>query len=120
MKPSPVPVSVQRWLAVALLGGNLFLCGALAQRTGVRRVSAIRFWSLGDITRIAIEVSGEVQYRSERVENPDRLLFDLEGVKPRAGIRGIEVIPVGDKLVNQIRVAETRPGITRVVSIGSM
>jgi len=115
MKPSPVPVSVQRWLAVALLGGNLFLCGALAQRTGVRRVSAIRFWSLGDITRIAIEVSGEVQYRSERAGNPDRLFFDLEGVKPRAGFRGIEVIPVGDKLVNQIRVAETRPGTTRVV-----
>ena len=115
MKPSPARASIQRWLAAVLLGGGLFLCCALAQRTAVRRVSAIRFWSLGDITRIAVEVSGDVQYRSERVKNPDRLFFDLEGVKPRAGSPRMEVIPVGDKLVKQIRIAETRPGTTRVV-----
>jgi N-acetylmuramoyl-L-alanine amidase len=62
-----------------------------------------------------VEVSGEVQYHSERIPDPERLFFDLEGVKPRTGSSRIEVIPVGDRLVRQIRVAETRPGTTRVV-----
>ena len=45
--------------------------------------------------------------RSDRLENPDRLFFDLSGTKPDLGAKGITVIPVSDTLVRQIRVAET-------------
>src|ERR1035438_1355399 len=44
-------------------------------------ITAIRFWSLGDVTRIAIESDGDFSIRSDRLENPDRLFFDLVGAK---------------------------------------
>jgi N-acetylmuramoyl-L-alanine amidase len=70
---------------------------------------------LGDATRIAIEVSSEFQYRSDRLANPDRLFFDIKGAKPEMVRKGTHVIAVGDALLKQIRVAETQPGVTRVV-----
>jgi len=80
-----------------------------------QQLVAVRFWSLGATTRIAIETDGPVAYRSERLFNPDRLFFDLLNTVPRENRKLVQVIPVGDQLVNQIRVALTRPGVTRVV-----
>jgi N-acetylmuramoyl-L-alanine amidase len=78
-------------------------------------ITAVRFWSLGDITRIAIESDGDFTIHSDRLENPERLFFDLVGAKPSLGSKGTTVIPVSDALVRQIRVAETQHGVTRVV-----
>ena len=79
------------------------------------RVTEVRFWSLGDVTRVAIEVSSSFTYTADRLSNPDRLFFDLRGASPEMVHKGTRSIPVGDPLVNQIRIAETLPKVTRVV-----
>ena len=78
------------------------------------KVTAVRFWSLTDNTRIAIEATAQFQFRSDRLQNPERLFFDLVG-KPDMGPKGTKIIAVGDRLVRQIRIAETQRGVTRVV-----
>ncbi len=92
---------------------------AAAMPGGVRAeshsVTAVRFWTLGDVTRIAVETDGEFQLRSDRLQNPDRLFFDLIGTRPNIGGKGLNVIPVSDRLVKQIRVAETQHNVTRIV-----
>jgi N-acetylmuramoyl-L-alanine amidase len=88
----------------------------LAQAQAVSpRITAVRFWSLGDVTRIAVEIDGEAQYHAERIASPDRLFLDLSGVERPTGTRGVQAIEVGDRLVRQIRVAVVQPGTTRVV-----
>jgi N-acetylmuramoyl-L-alanine amidase len=84
---------------------------ALAQES----VTAVRFSSLGDTTRVAVEASGAFQFTSGRLANPDRIFFDLPGTVPTLDRKGINVIPVGDSFLRQIRVAETQRGTTRVV-----
>src|SRR5690349_16159709 len=76
------------------------------------KVTAVRFWSTGDTTRVAVEVSGEFKYKSDNLDTPPRLFFDVQGSKPAVAQK---TIPVGDHLLKQIRVAETQPGTTRVV-----
>jgi len=78
-------------------------------------VTAVRFWSLGKITRIAIETDGDFHVRSDRLDNPDRLFYDLTGTRPVLSHKSMTVIPVGDKFVKQIRVAEPQRNVTRVV-----
>lgn len=90
------------------------LCGA-AGINAPSKVTAVRFWSLGDVTRVAIEVSSEFHYKSDRLANPDRLFFDIQGARPQMVSKGMHVIVVGDPILKQIRVAETQPGVTRVV-----
>src|SRR5581483_4314964 len=104
-----VPVS----LATALLS---FGSPANNQTSATPRVQAIRFWSFGDVTRIAIQTDGEYKLQSDQIENPPRVYFDLTGLRPPATAhRGMETIQVGDHRVKQIRVAEVSPGKTRIV-----
>jgi N-acetylmuramoyl-L-alanine amidase len=98
-------------IATALLACMGAVCPAPAQL----EVRAVRFWSLPEATRIAVEANGDFQFRSERLSNPDRVFFDLLAATPRMGVKGVHVTPVGDKLLKRIRVAETQPGMTRVV-----
>jgi len=96
------------WLVAILLTGST----GFAQQ----EIRAVRFWSLGGTTRIAVETDGPVQYRSGRLSNPDRIFFDLPGTLPaREHRRTVQVIPVDDGVVKQIRVALTKPGVARVV-----
>src|SRR5258707_5934003 len=77
----------------------LFLIAATlppAARGEMHYITAVRFWSLGDITRIAIESDGDFAVRSDRLENPGRLFFDLVCAKPNLGHKGMIVIPVSD------------------------
>lgn len=80
---------------------------------GQTRITAVRFWSVGDVTRVAIETDGETHYRAEQIDNPDRLFLDLQNTRPQS--RGLETISVGDRLLKQIRIARTLPSVTRVV-----
>jgi len=88
---------------------------AASSKSPASKVSAVRFWSLGDLTRVAIDVSADFKYKSDRLTNPDRLFFDIEGAKPEMIEKGLRTIPVGDGILKQIRIAETQPGVTRVV-----
>src|SRR5580698_9505612 len=66
------------------------------------KVTAVRFWSLGDVTRVAIEVSSDFKYRSDRLDNPDRLFFDIRGARPVMAEKKMYTVPVGDPLLKQI------------------
>ena len=75
----------------------------------------MRHWSVADVTRVAIEVSGEFQFRTDRLHNPERVYFDILNARPQMGSRRVWAETVDDKLLTKIRVAETQPDITRVV-----
>ena len=76
------------------------------------KVTAVRFWSASGTTRVAVEVSGEFKYKSDNLENPPRLFFDVQDSRPSMTQK---TIAVGDHLLKQIRIAETQPGTTRIV-----
>src|SRR5438034_10085349 len=94
-----------------LLASTGSFCPAASQL----EVTAVRFWTFAEVTRIAVETNGEFRFRSDKLYNPDRLFFDLLGTKPRMGVKGVQTTVVGDKLLKRIRIAETQPGMTRVV-----
>jgi N-acetylmuramoyl-L-alanine amidase len=102
-------------LLVALAGASLLATLPISAQHAKNAVVGVRFWSLNDITRVAIETTDDFEFRSDRLPNPDRLFFDLVDARLRIGSKGQQTIPVADRLLKQIRVAESRPGTTRVV-----
>ena len=94
---------------------GFFAAAVLSLGAQGSKVTAVRFWSLGDVTRVAIEVTSDFHYKSQRLTGPDRLFFDIQGAKPEMVNKGMHVIAVDDGLLKQIRIAETQPGVTRVV-----
>jgi N-acetylmuramoyl-L-alanine amidase len=92
--------------------------GILAAQTphgATRFVTAVRHWSLSDATRVAIEVSGEFEFKTDRLHNPERVYYDIQNARPRIQSKRVWAQTVDDKLLQKIRVAETTPGVTRVV-----
>jgi N-acetylmuramoyl-L-alanine amidase len=78
-------------------------------------VTAVRHWRLQDVTRVVIEVSREFQFRSDRLQDPERVYFDILNSRPRIESRRFYSEAVEDELLKKIRVAETAPGTTRIV-----
>jgi N-acetylmuramoyl-L-alanine amidase len=101
---------------LAALAISISILLAQSERPAGRTITAVRNWSLGEVTRVAIEVSGEFEFRTDRLQNPDRVYYDVLGSRPLIdGHRFYSKTMDGDKLVQRIRVAETNPGVTRVV-----
>lgn len=92
----------------------LSLLVAQTERPAAQSVTAIRHWSLADVTRVVIEVSGEFNFVTDRLHNPERVYFDILNSKPRLDAR-LRTEQIEDKRLKRIRVAETLPGVTRVV-----
>jgi len=91
------------------------LLPAQAGREPLRAVTGVRHWTLADATRVAVEVSGDFTFRSERLHNPERIYFDIPNARPRFTERAGYLETLDDPLLSRIRVAENQPGVTRVV-----
>jgi N-acetylmuramoyl-L-alanine amidase len=80
-------------------------------------ITAIRHFPQAEATRVVIDFDGEFTYSQERLANPDRVFFDFPGSALRLDgtAKRAATIALDDGLVSRIRVAETRPGVHRIV-----
>ena len=81
--------------------------------TVITKIGDVRFWKNGDYTRVVLDTGQKVKYQVGRVESPARLYLDLfdTRVSPASG----KTYSVGDEVLRSIRVAQFRPGTSRVV-----
>jgi len=112
----PISVFMRLSTVAAALAFASFAATMDSQSQGPARVQAIRYWSFGDVTRIAIQTNGDYKLKYDQLDKPSRLYFDLNGLNPPSTLhRGTQIIQVNDRRVKQIRVAQASPGTTRVV-----
>ncbi len=78
------------------------------------RVTGVRHWSTPDYTRVAIDLEQNIKYESQRIDRPDRIVFDLLDSKLSSRLLG-KTFDVNDGLLKKVRVAQFQPGKTRVV-----
>ncbi len=78
-------------------------------------VTGIRYWSTNVYTRVAIDLDEEVQYEAARVPSPDRIFFDLHGVKLSPELIGRAVEVTDDGYLKKIRAAQFSNDVTRIV-----
>jgi len=103
-----------QWMLAATLLAAPFQADTATASLG--SVTAVRHWSEEEMTRVAVETTGEFQFRSGRVHNPERIYLDLLHTQPRLEKNGGPYTEeIGDKLLTRIRAAELRAGVTRVV-----
>jgi N-acetylmuramoyl-L-alanine amidase len=76
-------------------------------------VLGIRHWSTPEYTRVAIDLEQGIKYQSQRIDNPDRIFFDLLNTKLDPKLA--KTFDVSDGLLKDIRMAQFAAGRTRVV-----
>ena len=81
---------------------------------GLARVFDLRAWSGDSSTRVVIDLERKVQLQFDRATNPDRLWVDLVGTRLHPNLAR-RLFPVGDGLLEQVRIAQNRADVVRVV-----
>jgi N-acetylmuramoyl-L-alanine amidase len=85
-----------------------------APGTNVPRVGRISTSASADSTRITLDLEDSVQFSSARIKHPDRIFFDLHGVRLTPEVAKGN-IAVDGKLLTAVRVAQNKSGVVRVV-----
>ena len=86
----------------------------VAPPRGLARVFDLRAWSGDSSTRVVIDVERKVPIQSDVARNPDRLWVDLVGTRLHPNLAK-RVFPVGDGLLEQVRIGKNREDVVRVV-----
>lgn len=77
-----------------------------------RAVKGISATTESGEVEVRISADGTLKYKAFRLENPSRLVIDLDGVKNAATRNSV---PVEDEVVKRVRVAQFQPTVARVV-----
>lgn len=99
------------WVA-AVIG---ILPALAATKTGIIQVTGLRAWSHAGETRVIIETTGPFEFKADRAYDPERLFLDIPHSRPWIAHRRFVTRELADRIVRRVRVAESAPGITRVV-----
>jgi N-acetylmuramoyl-L-alanine amidase len=78
------------------------------------KITSIGHSSSPDYTRVTIGLDRGVKFDARRIENPDRIFFDLRDTNLASSLLG-KTIDVDDGLLKKIRVAQFQPGKSRIV-----
>jgi len=102
---------VARCLLALLFGLALPLnvCLAVAKDQTIRDM---RLWTAPDHTRLVLDLTGPVKYNLFRLNNPERVVIDIDHVLMQADP---DALALPDPVVRSVRHGKLKPGVMRVV-----
>lgn len=79
-------------------------------------VLAVRIWPAADYTRVTLEHDAPLKYTHFTVENPDRLVVDIEGVEFNSVLDSLaRKVATDDPYIKLLRAGRFKPGVVRLV-----
>jgi len=97
-------VSVVFWISPQAIGATI----------APSSVQNIQWLTTDNSTRVIIEMDSDARYEQARIANPDRIYFDIFNAQlSREFLK--RTIPVKNEVLKQIRVAQNRADLVRVV-----
>jgi N-acetylmuramoyl-L-alanine amidase len=97
--------------------GLLFFCILLLPSTAASgdavELKGIRHWVTSESVRIAIDISGSVEFTKGRLTNPERLYCDLKNIKLKNGLQ--TNYPFAEGLVKTVRISQYNANTVRIV-----
>ncbi len=98
------------------LGTLVFLLLAAAANAAPLSIASARVWPGADYTRITFESAKPVAHTMTVLNNPDRVVLDLENVELNATLKSLaDKVQGGDLYIKNVRAANFKPGIVRLV-----
>ena len=89
------------------------LAGAAAKQPSVL---SVRIWPAADYTRVTLEHDGPLKFTHFTVENPDRLVVDIEGVEFNSVLDSLaRKVTTDDPYIKLLRAGRYKPGVVRLV-----
>ena len=79
-------------------------------------ILAVRTWPAEEYTRVTLELDSELKAEQFTLENPDRLVLDIEGLSMSKALNDLVAkVQSGDPYIRSLRIAQNRPNVVRLV-----
>jgi len=102
-----------RYAGASLILSVTPLAGAAAK---LPSVLAVRIWPAADYTRVTLEHDAPLKFTHFTVENPDRLVVDIEGVEFNSVLDSLaRKLTTDDPNIKLLRAGRFKPGVVRLV-----
>lgn len=99
-----------------LKAGGALLLSLLASSAQAAHILAVRVWPAADYTRVTLENDTALKVTHFLIDNPLRLVVDIEGVELNAALKELVAkIQPNDPYIQQVRVGQNRPHVVRLV-----
>lgn len=80
------------------------------------QILAVRTWPADEYTRVTLELNSPIKHEHFTLNGPDRLVVDLDGLQMNAALNSlISKIKPNDPYISQVRVAQNRSNVVRIV-----
>lgn len=113
---SSKPVKSRTRRTILKAGGTLLLSVITPMPAMASQLLAVRVWPSEDYTRVTLENDSNLKITNFLVKNPDRLVVDIQGIDLNATLKDLVAkIQPNDPYIRQVRVAQNRPGVVRLV-----
>jgi N-acetylmuramoyl-L-alanine amidase len=108
-RPRSAALWFRAWLFVAALASVDAFANSIA-------VTASRVWPAADYTRVTLESGAALQYKVFTLDNPHRLVLDLEDVELTEPLTSLaNKVGDNDPYVKSVRTGRFKPGTVRLV-----
>lgn len=102
-----------RYAGASLILSVSPLAGAAIKQNSIL---AVRIWPAADYTRVTLECDAPLKYTHFTVENPDRLVVDIEGVEFNSVLDSLaRKVGGDDPYIKLLRAGRFKPGVVRLV-----
>ena len=102
-----------RYAGASLILSLTPLAGAAAR---LPSILAVRIWPAADYTRVTLEHDAPFKFTHFTVENPDRLVVDIEGVEFNSVLDSLaRKVATDDPNIKLLRAGRFKPGVVRLV-----
>lgn len=111
-------LSLGRRQLLRCAGATLILSVSPLAGAAVRQPSvlSVRVWPAADYTRVTLEHDAPLKFTHFTVENPDRLVVDIEGVEFNSVLDSLaRKISNDDPYIKLLRAGRYKPGVVRLV-----
>ena len=95
---------------------TLLVLFCLPQAHAAISINSARVWPAQDYTRLTLESKQSIRNKMFTVNNPERLVIDLEEVELGSALNNlIKLIDKNDPYIKSVRVGRFKPGVVRLV-----
>ncbi|SAI65788.1 N-acetylmuramoyl-L-alanine amidase [Bordetella ansorpii] len=103
----------RRLISVA---ATLLVLPVLPKLAQAATILAVRTWPAEEYTRVTLELDHELKAEHFTLENPHRLVVDIEGLSVSAALNDlVRKVRPDDPYISGLRVAQNRPNVVRIV-----
>ncbi|MDR2189058.1 MAG: N-acetylmuramoyl-L-alanine amidase [Azonexus sp.] len=113
LAPAPARRQLLRYVGASLILSLTPLAGRAAAKS---TVLAVRVWPSADYTRVTLESDTPLKFEHFTVDNPDRLVVDIDGVELNSVVDSLAgKVSTDDPNIKLLRAGRFKPGVVRLV-----